>query len=246
MSNSLMIQYWVFNCIFICSFELTFTFFGHNIRLNPPTTSRIYIYGGSPNASTKGLSGSTQLVILDISHPFNLSNPPYDPLSGLQNNAPPVYFNSISPGGQGNQLLFVCGGLTTVQFSYNTTNNQWSNLSTQASPPDRNAASAVTRLYDGSIYLFGGQDRSGKDFNDVWSLSTLNMTWDTASNGAPPFPRHLHTANLLSNGQMVIIGGLEKQQTVPLLNTIYIFDTTTSVWSTVVSMMHFFFFSRFV
>ncbi|RUS21197.1 hypothetical protein BC937DRAFT_93378 [Endogone sp. FLAS-F59071] len=195
--------------------------------------NKIYIYGGSPNASTKGLSGSTQLVILDISQPFNLSNPPYEPLSGPQNGVPPLYFNNISPGGQGNQLLFVCGGLTSVQFFYDTTTNQWSNQSIQASPSDRNAATAVTRLYDGLIFLYGGQDGSGKDLGDVWSLSTLNMTWNTAQNGPQPFPRHLHTANLLSNGQMVIIGGLEKQQTVPLLNTVYVFDTTTFTWSDV-------------
>ena len=85
----------------------------------------------------------------------------------------------------------------------------------------------VTRLDSGIAYLFGGYPLT----NDLWSLDTVGMAWQQFPNQTfTPSPRYHHTATLLADGRMVIIGGFDGSNTVNM-NNIYIFDTNALEWS---------------
>ncbi|XP_023668423.2 host cell factor 2 [Paramormyrops kingsleyae] len=83
-------------------------------------------------------------------------------------------------------------------------------------PSARESHTAVAHCskssYSPKLYVFGGM--SGQRLGDLWQLDIETMTWSTPeTKGPPPFPRSLHSANVIGN-KMYIFGGW-----VPVLRT---------------------------
>jgi PKD repeat protein len=105
----------------------------------------------------------------------------------IDNNlVPPVYKNDVW------QLMYNGGS-----WSPRTTNAPWL--------PRAWATSVV--LPDGSIILMGGSGPSGFSYNDVWMSKDSGATWKLQTASAPWPGRRAHTSTMMSNGNIVLMGG---------------------------------------
>ncbi|KAK7895961.1 hypothetical protein WMY93_021286 [Mugilogobius chulae] len=73
------------------------------------------------------------------------------------------------------------------------------------SPRESHTAVVYTGLGSPKLYLFGGMQ--GSRLDDLWKLDLDTMVWSTPeTRGCRPFPRSLHTANVIGN-KMYVFGG---------------------------------------
>lgn len=178
-------------------------------------------------------NNTNDLLLLDSIHTISAQLAPWA-LGSLD--GPTTCYHSAVPGGQNNRHLIVYGGQTangsnndsstTTLYYYNTLTESWFKPDIE-SPARRIEHSMATRLDSGIAYLFGGYPLT----NDLWSLDTVGMAWQQFPNQTfTPSPRYHHSATLLADGRMVIIGGFDGSNTVNM-NNIYIFDTNALEWS---------------
>ena len=81
-----------------------------------------------------------------------------------------------------------------------------------------------------SILIYGGVDKDGKYFDDMWSYDILNVGWQKIEiNGEIPKARQGHSALLIDNDQMLIFGG--KTGNIFEINEFWIFDINTNKFS---------------
>lgn len=93
--------------------------------------------------------------------------------------------------------------------------------------PTRHLRAHSMTLVDSTIWIFGGTDDSDSR-DDVYTLDTETFVWGKpkASGDLPP-PSRAHTATLVQNRYIFIVGG---GQDFVYYNTLYIFDTLTYKW----------------
>ncbi|RHZ84064.1 hypothetical protein Glove_86g176 [Diversispora epigaea] len=199
----------------------------------------LYMYGGK--VGTKFSSqDSNELLYLNISNSFPISVPDW------QNGAvgPRVAYHTVSLGGFQNDLLVIYGGEsletpppTNSLFYYDVTTEIW-NLPNIVASQRRREHTAVTRLNDSSIFIFGGIPDTNNtgisavvQLNELFDLDTRNGSWNTLSpKENTPSPRFHHTATILSDGKMYIIGGISGENLVDM-SQIYVYDTYNCQWS---------------
>ena len=154
----------------------------------------------------------SDLYSLDISTAFNAFSVPWVQLSP----GPYATYHSASLLGSGNSLLGIYGGSTSFSTAagsglgaggegslnlYNTLTGQWTAAPAQVKdPPRREQHTAVSRLGDGAMFVFGGlilsQDLlSEVATSELWSLggyppTTANSATTTATtaSAATPLP----------------------------------------------------------
>ncbi|KAG0177126.1 Leucine-zipper-like transcriptional regulator 1 [Apophysomyces sp. BC1021] len=160
-----------------------------------------------------------------------------------------MYTQLISPD---NQSLLTFGGHVPVNISaslppeplryyrYDFANNAWTPLQTNnTSPHERFWHSAAMTPDRTTVYLYGGMNITGPLGDDFWQYDIQRNIWTDLSINQR-MPRCGHTASMLSDGQMVILGGYDcigNYTTNPILNktlaamdTALVFDTTTGAW----------------
>ncbi|KAI8987259.1 hypothetical protein BDF20DRAFT_849116 [Mycotypha africana] len=168
-----------------------------------------------------------------------------------QQNAPPgnVYGQAIIT--KDNKNMFLMGGMT------NTTNNQiiplqyyqYSFDSSSWSPAITNGNTSIdpkgiplnrklfSATYDGSskVYIYGGALNETAIFSDFWMMDLNTKKFTPLP--SPNIPRYAHTASYLSNGQLVIIGGVAQVNQsgqigniLAPMNQIYVYDTKSNQW----------------
>ncbi|CAG8723324.1 29328_t:CDS:2, partial [Gigaspora margarita] len=180
-----------------------------------------------------------QLLILDISSEFQRSNPTWviGPLG------PEVAYHTVSVGGSQNELLVVYGGESgetppppNSLFYFDTIAKNWS-IPNITAPSRRREHTAVTRLEDASIFIFGGIPDSSSivvssqvQYNDLYQLQTRISNWIAVGPQTyTPSPRYHHTSTLLADGKMYVIGGFAGSAMVDTAS-IYIYDTINGRW----------------
>jgi len=81
-----------------------------------------------------------------------------------------------------------------------------------------------------SILIYGGVDKDGKYFDDMWTYDILNKVWQKVEiNGEVPKARQGHSALLIENDQMLIFGG--KIGNIFEINEFWKFDLNTKRFS---------------
>jgi hypothetical protein len=135
---------------------------------------------------------------------------------------------STALDGTASLFVLICGGLTTIQSGvglpgaikgrgvtgncrlYDANLGAWIQLPDLITP---RAYHTATLLPSGKVWITGGFDASG---NPLASTETFDPTTRTFTAGPPlpissvdltPQPRVHHTATLLTNGQVVVVGG---------------------------------------
>jgi hypothetical protein len=108
-----------------------------------------------------------------------------------------------------------------------TENETWSTPKTSGVVPSARAAHTAVAFKD-SIYFFGGRDEH-IFFNDLFSFSTITMTWTKlcSINNSPP-SRAGHTMNLIDSKTLLVWGGSDGQN---FKSTILLYQIEESMWS---------------
>ena len=102
---------------------------------------------------------------------------------------------------------------------------QISNVENLPAPEPRINHSQVS--YNTSIIIYGGVDKDGKYFDDMWSYDLNTRFWKKIEiNGEIPKARQGHSALLVDNNQMLIFGG--KIANIFEINEFWRFDLDTN------------------
>lgn len=84
----------------------------------------------------------------------------------------------------------------------------WTAMTTSAPWSGRYGHAAVA-LPDGSIVLMGGLEANGVSKNDVWRSTDKGATWTQVTAAAPWSARDFHSAVVLPDGSIVLMGGYD-------------------------------------
>ncbi|KAG0175531.1 Acyl-CoA-binding domain-containing protein 5 [Apophysomyces sp. BC1015] len=147
-------------------------------------------------------------------------------------------FGGISPDTVNRALPF-------QMYTYSFTNGNWAaaqsntNLNATGIPLNRQLFSATTYNNGNNVYICGGSLNASYVFPpELWSLDLTTMKYQQLP--SPPVARYGHSASLLSDGRLVIIGGVifsrnAQQQVVSGLaptTSVDIFDPKSNTWTT--------------
>ncbi len=136
-----------------------------------------------------------------------------------------------------NGTVLVAGGMTlgnVVTDSselYNPSTGVWTPTTGTLDPARMDHT--ATLLQDGTVLVVGGQDGNGNTFlyydnNRIYNPSTGN--WWTPE-AMLITPRFLHTATLLPDGTVLVVGGAHTDSGVVALSTCEIYNPTAQTWT---------------
>ena len=105
--------------------------------------------------------------------------------------------------------------------------SRWRQLECDAPPPPRYGHSSVE--FHGGVVIFGGQDDE-RQFSDVWTFSPAPQSWaEVATSGGGPSPRTRHSATMLDEDNMLVLGGFSRNDR--YLNDAHLLNLKAGVWS---------------
>ncbi|CDS11467.1 hypothetical protein LRAMOSA03730 [Lichtheimia ramosa] len=196
----------------------------------------LIIFGGQ-NATTVYTNNLYQLT--QTSDSFTWEELP-------QNNPPPGNLYGQAVISSTGQTMLLLGGLSEAtvnrempiqMYSYNFSTQTWAgwannnNANATNVPLNRQMFSAS---YDNSntVYIFGGSLNNTAIYQDFYALDTRSMSFTPLP--SPNQGRYGHTASFLSNGKLVIIGGVvatAETRALASMEQILVYDTQTRTWS---------------
>ncbi|CAE7146201.1 unnamed protein product [Rhizoctonia solani] len=104
----------------------------------------------------------------------------------------------------------------------------WSRAPVSGMLPTRHLRAHSMTLVGNTIWIFGGTDESDSR-DDVYTLDTETFVWGKPKpTGDQPPPSRAHTATLVQNRYIFIVGG---GQDFVYYDTVHIFDTLTHKWT---------------
>ncbi|KAL9559560.1 hypothetical protein MBANPS3_000345 [Mucor bainieri] len=208
------------------------------------SNNTLYMFGGesSTNASNSNLYQLTQ-----TGNTFAWS-------FLRQSNSPPVSIYGQAVITNDNSKMYVFGGMKIAvsnqtiplqYYEYTFDTNTWSNASTNTITNTTNITSTrefplnrrlFSATYDNNnrIYIYGGALNQSIVFSDFYVMDITTRVFKRLPD--PKIHLYGHTASLLSNGQIVIIGGVIINESYGLggmlapINQTYIYDTITNQW----------------
>ncbi|KAJ1596793.1 hypothetical protein NDA14_007392 [Ustilago hordei] len=206
------------------------------------TTGGGYTYDSAPSDG--------QMYALDLSSGFPLSSPPWQAVSVEADQiAPPaVSFHTMSPLNSTSLLLF--GGDASPMLPIQTRNDSayLLHLGPSASNRTVNYQTVPTtwnqpmrRLYHtsetngrGQIVILGGQKADGSQIplDEQWSIDT-SATSPTFQLVSPSPPGSLvgSTSTMLSDGTLLLLGGLNLSGQLQSMQNLYAYSTRSRTWS---------------
>lgn len=128
----------------------------------------------------------------------------------------------------------------TLLYSYSTVTHLWAKplIATASSPLRyREWTIVLNSTVDPRVLVFGGATVIGSKWSsDLWTLDSsgawVNLTAAGAGQGTRlwPLPTVDHTAHMLANGQMVVVGGRTVDGKMGDLSNMWVFDTKAGKW----------------
>ncbi|CAG8603280.1 5529_t:CDS:2 [Acaulospora morrowiae] len=192
---------------------------------------KIYFIGGRVPDSSRTFRISNQILLLNLSESFYVDNPPWINVSSF-----PYGISSAATAVGNFESIFLFGGIkenltthlvndtTSLLYKFNTIPTSIvAPVVSGTQPQNRRASTMIFVKSIGKLWIFGGRQDilMGLNFtlfNDVALFNPDLLSWDLrGSLPDSPKPRAHHTATLLKNGIIVILGGVEEQnETVPI------------------------------
>ena len=163
----------------------------------------------------------------------------YDPASNIWTERHPA--NSPSPR-EGAVLAADVPGGTVVLYggengsacfnetwSYNVTNNDWTNLHTAGAPEPRYYSAMTNDQSCGQMLLFGGRDDQVVCYDDFWTYDPANNSWTKQGERTFPRPRDDFSMAFDSTNNLgVIYGGSSASNA---CNDTWTFDGSANLWN---------------
>ncbi|ORX76953.1 galactose oxidase [Basidiobolus meristosporus CBS 931.73] len=203
---------------------------------------KLYIIGGKCGVQSIDAVYCQELLSLDLTATFPTKSPAWtrEIYSGV---LPQVAGHSAVLGGFDEaERIIVYGGATSNPYkspvyNYHLSTQTWTNPTLNRSPPRRYEHSVVVNL-ERIMYIFGGitDELTGvtgsAQFDELAELNTLGSVW-TVFGWQPsnPSPRYHHTASLVNNRHMMILGGYSAKDGMLNMGEIVMFDTISHVWT---------------
>ncbi|GBB98363.1 hypothetical protein RclHR1_03200013 [Rhizophagus clarus] len=197
-------------CLYLNEFTLAFTpnntVWGHSAVF---ADSRIYITGGYYPQNPINFTGailSKEFYYLDVEKSFGV---------GATDTLPWV----------------------DLIYTYVISSQQWSNNSTTTNAPQfyyNSQGQTVCDVKTGKMYRFGGNRHlSGQINNNMDILDTSTLVWETGSTVNAPIGRYDHTGTLLSNGNIVYIGGCISYGEFASMTELPLYNTNNNTWTSI-------------
>ncbi|RHZ53521.1 hypothetical protein Glove_441g85 [Diversispora epigaea] len=192
------------------------------------------------------------LFYLDLSKPFDNNNLTWTLIS--EGKLPAYTYRSTAVLSLDNSTIYLYGGFmrnkntfkqdySNLVYTFDYPTTTWSTplLGGNIVPPPRQDIKGIIDN-SGKIYIFGGFNATntsgiGDLYNDMNILDTVSNTWTNLStSGNLPTACEEYSANILPNGIIVYIGGVERVSvdadlTFVNMKKIKLFNTNTHEWS---------------
>jgi GH25 family lysozyme M1 (1,4-beta-N-acetylmuramidase) len=157
----------------------------------------------------------------------------YDPAIGTwRYTAPPINFHTLHTAtllADGRVLIAL--GFPSPPEIYNPTNETWTLAGT---PKFARQDHTATLLPNGKVLVAGGDIAEETLVPAAELFDPATLTWTTNGAGVLNFPRYVHTATLLPNGEVLIAGGANFTN---YLASAELYNPTNGTWSVVTNMM---------
>ncbi|CAG8515801.1 3642_t:CDS:2 [Funneliformis mosseae] len=216
------LQMFRYHLLLIFFFQLitlvnSYNLIGRALHTSNYLKDKIYFLGGE----TDRASHTNDFFYLDVSAPFTLDSLPIVDLTRNVQIAKHKRATS-SVCGPNKDTIFLFGGdidgdesAASLVYTFNISVPQWTNTKIGGPQPQRRVASSVVCDENARMYIFGGTNGDGYQ-NDFDILDTDQLTWSLGSRVNIPPPMDLATANLLSNGKIVYLGGYSNGQLIDM------------------------------
>ncbi|KAI9253375.1 hypothetical protein BDA99DRAFT_519610 [Phascolomyces articulosus] len=235
----LLIQLWIRYCqgyFYQANLQTTLPF--QSIMAYAQRNSSLVLFGGE-NAT---ISYSNNLDLLtQTENGFTWTQLP-------QNNTPPPVAFAKSIYIESTDSFLLIGGITEANnnamvpiqmYLYSFASNNWQAIGTNdpASPvlvpANRKEFSVSHDQQANRAYIYGGAVNISSLFNDLWVLDLSTMAF--AQLPSSDVARYGHSTSLLSNGLLVVTGGViitsTRETFLAPMDQLYVFDTRSSTWS---------------
>ncbi|CAG8588548.1 7688_t:CDS:2 [Ambispora gerdemannii] len=236
-----------------------FSFFGISDSFSPYPryahsalliNENIYFVGGQVfNTTYQTTLPSKDFFYLNVSKEFTTISLPWtdlSDLSGLAENS----WTATAVGGSNQDQLFLLGGAPwnisdPLVFMFDTRIRSWSTPKISELPPSRRREFSAVSDGSSHIFCFGGledkattnkPDTNTTFSNEMVVLDTIELSWVMKSTIRAPLPRADSAATLLSNGQILYVGGRQANGQFVLMNEIWLYDTKSLMWSSVTAI----------
>ncbi|RUS15535.1 hypothetical protein BC937DRAFT_92339 [Endogone sp. FLAS-F59071] len=212
----------------------------------------VWYYGGAArNSLTSLVTDTADLFALPLNFNFTTASPPF-----VSHDSDATLFGSLAPpesswqaaciGFDGNSFLVLGGYMepnTTLLYSYSTVTHLWAKpliVATAPPPPRyREWTIVLNSTVNARAFVFGGSTVVGLNptwTNDLWTLNSsgvwANLTALGADQGTRLWPLSTvdHTAHMLANGRMVVVGGRTVDGKMGDLGNMWVFNTKAGTW----------------
>ncbi|KAF0521998.1 galactose oxidase [Gigaspora margarita] len=218
-----------------------FTVFAYSYSPNPRSghlsafiNNKLYFISGSTTLDRAVISND--FFYIDCSMNFNssINSIPYTSLSNL-NGIPSIDVAGSSIVGPYNDIILTFGGIGLnnsygyqLIYTFDTKSLTWNSLSTYGIlPPIRKGVRPVFSY--GRLYAFGGFNNiNGTPYNSLDMLD-IGFNWSNITLSNAPSGRDGYVSALLSNGNILYLGGYISGQTAGL-DIVYLYDTNNNLW----------------
>lgn len=206
-----------------------------------------YTYTSGPN--------SADLLVLDLSQPWSSTSAPWQAIQAASasntttnsTTAPAVSFHSITPTSSSQLVLFGGDGAPIVPVQTNNDSlylldlagtgtsrtASWSTGPTTWNEPMRRIYHHAETDTNGKLWIVGGEKDDGSNMflDELWSFDQTSAAPAFAeTSSAPPGSIVDGTLSLLSDGTLLLMGGLDKAGQLQPLDVLYSYSTKDSKW----------------
>ncbi|CAG8779929.1 4857_t:CDS:2, partial [Gigaspora margarita] len=183
---------------------------------------------------------TNEFIYLDVSKPFSITDNVSIPWFDLTYTGGPQKIESTACiGGQNNDFIFVFGGSPSGQSfinvnQFDTSKNQWSNITFTGSAPTDRYSISCAKLNNGLIAIFSGDNDVLTIKNELWIFNTLILTWSIGNATNAPPTRRDYCAITLPNENILYIGGFSPDNSsfvfMPM-NRLSLYNTKSDTWT---------------